>query len=123
MANAFDELRSLGEEGVDYLKLRWASLRLASVDRLSTAAARVAGALLAGVLILSAVVFLMMALALWIGEMTGSYALGFLIAGGVFLLVGIVFWFVGRRMFAGLMVRYFVDIFFTDNDYRHGTRD
>ncbi len=123
MANAFDELRSLGEEGFDYLKLRWASLRLGTVERLSGAAARLAGGLLAGLLILSAVVFLMVALALWIGETTGSYALGFLVAGGVFLLVGVVFLLVGRRVFAGPMVRYFIDLFFTDNDYRHGTRD
>ncbi len=123
MANAFDELRSLGEEGLDYLKLRWVSLRLSTVERLSGAAARLAGALLAGVSIVSAVLFLMVALALWIGETTGSYALGFLAAGGVFLLLGLVFWLAGRRMFAGPMVRYFVDLFFTDNDYRHGTRE
>ncbi len=123
MANGFDELRSLGEEGFDYLKLRWASLRLGTVDRLSSAAARVAGVVLAGIVILCAAVFLMVALALWIGEMMGSYALGFLIAGGVFLLVGIVFWFAGRRMFADPMVRYFIDLFFTDNDYKHGMRD
>jgi hypothetical protein len=123
MAGGFDELRSLGEEGLDYLKLRWASLRLAAVERLSASAARVVGVVIAGVVILLALVFLMVALALWIGEMLGQPSLGFLIAGGGFLLIGVVLWLVGRRIFAGPMVRFFVDMFFTDNDYRHGMRD
>jgi hypothetical protein len=123
MANGFDELRSLGEETFDYLKLRWASMRLATVERLSDSASRAAGAVVAGVVILIALMFLMIALALWIGEMLGHASLGFLIAGGGFLLIGVVLWLVGRRLFAGTMVRFFVDMFFTDNDYRHGTRD
>ncbi len=123
MANGFDELRSLGEETLDYLKLRWASLRLGTVDRLSSAAAKALGALVGGVLLLFALTFLMVALALWIGEMLGHYSLGFLISGGVFLLAGIIIFFAGRRMFANPMVRYFVDLFFTDNDYKHGMRD
>ena len=123
MANGFDELRGLGEEAFDYLKLRWASLRLGTVDRLSSAAAKALGAVIALVVILFAVVFLMVALALWIGEMLGHYSLGFLISGGVFLILGIILFYVGRRLFADTMVRWFVDLFFTDNDYKHGMRD
>jgi hypothetical protein len=123
MANGLDELRGLGEETLDYLKLRWASMRLATVDRLSQGAARAAGAILAGVVMLVALMMMMVALALWIGETMGSYPLGFLIAGGGFLLIGLVLWLVGRKLFAGTMVRFFVDLFFTDNDYRHGPRD
>ena len=122
MANGFDELRSLGEEGFDYLKLRWASLRLAAVDRLSNSAAKVLGAVIAGMVIMTAAVFLMVALALCLGEALGSYSLGFLIVGAIFLLIGVVIMLVGRRLFAGPMVRYFVDMFFTDNDYKHGMR-
>lgn len=122
MANGIDELRFLGEETLDFLKLRWASLRLGTVDRLSSAAAKALGAVVALVIVFFAVVFLMVALALWIGEMLGTPALGFLIAGGAFLLAGVVMFFAGRRMFANSMVRYFVDLFFTDNDYKHGMR-
>jgi hypothetical protein len=123
MAGAFDELRSVGEEGLDYLKLRWASLRLGAVERLSDSAAKALGMVIAGVVILVALVFLMVALALWIGEVLGWPSLGFLIAGGGFLLFGVVLWVVGRRLFAGPMVRFFIDLFFTDNDYKHGVRD
>ena len=123
MANGFDELRGLGEEGFDYLKLRWASLRLQTVDRLSSGTAKALGAIIAVAVMLLAMMFLMMALALWAGELLGHYSLGFLVAGGVSLLVGVILFYVGRRMFAGPMVRWFVDLFFTDNDYKHGMRD
>ncbi len=123
MANGFNTLGSLGEEARDYLKLRWTLLRLETVDGLSGAAAKTLGAMLAVALMLFASVFLMVALALWIGEMTGHMSLGFLAAGGVFLAAGIIAFCLGRRMFANSMVRYFADLFFTDNDYRHETRD
>lgn len=120
MANGFDDIRGLGEEIFDYLKLRWASLRLGTVDRLSTAAAGAIGKIIGFAVIFFGVVFLMFALALWLGEILGHLSLGFLIAGGVFLLVGAIFLYFGRKMFAGTMVRNFVKLFFTDNDYRHG---
>jgi hypothetical protein len=123
MANGFDELRGLGEETLDYLKLRWASLRLAVVDRLSNAAARALGIVVALVFVFTSLAFLSIALALWVGRMLGDPVLGFLVVGGGFLLIGVVFWFAGRRMFLNGMVRHFVDMFFTDYDYRHGTRD
>jgi hypothetical protein len=123
MANAFDEIRSLSEETLDYLRLRWASLRLETVERLSLCASKVLARVIAFVVLLVAAVFMMVALALWIGELLGQPSLGFLIAGGVFLVVGVVICWVGWRMFAGAAVRWFVDLFFTDNDYDNGSRD
>lgn len=123
MANGFDELRGLGEETVDYLKLRWAALRLEAVERLSEAAAKALGMVAAMVFVFSAVAFLAIALALWVGEMLGHQSLGFLIVGGGLLLVGVILFFVGKRLFADGPVRWFVDLFFTDNDYKHGTRE
>jgi hypothetical protein len=120
MTNGFDELRSLGEETIDYLQLRWASLRLTVVDKLSNTAAKALGVAVAMVFIFSALAFLALGLALWVGEMLGRPSLGFVIVGGAFLIIGIIVWFVGRRMFLNSMVRHFVDMFFTDNDYRHG---
>ncbi|MDR1671193.1 MAG: phage holin family protein [Alistipes sp.] len=120
MANGFyerrglGELRDLGDEALDYLKLRWASLRLTVADRMSTAAAKGLGIVVALVFVFTALAFLSIALALWVGQMLRNPALGFVIVGGGFLLIGVVFWLVGRRMFAGGMVRHFVDMFFSE---------
>lgn len=114
--NGLDDLRALGDRGADYLRLRWASVRLAAVEKLSTASARVVAGVIGGAIALGAVVFLGVALALWIGELLGHQSLGFLIAGGALLLIGVFIFVVGRRIFSGSLVRFFVDLFF-DDDY------
>ncbi|MDR2912134.1 MAG: phage holin family protein [Alistipes sp.] len=117
-----DELLDLRDDALDYVRLRWDSLRLEAVDRLSCAASRALGCILALTLLLGALMFMMFALALWLGELTGHLSLGFLISGGVLLVAGVVVHLLGRRMFAGRTVRYFVELFFIDNTYRHDAR-
>jgi hypothetical protein len=123
MTNGLDEFRELGLDAIDYLRLRWASFRLAVVDTLSRAAAKTAGIVLALVFLFSALAFFAIALALWIGEMMGRPSIGFVIVGGVFLLIGVLMWFLGRRIFTNGMIHPFIDMFFTDYDYRHDSRD
>lgn len=113
--NGLDDLRALSDRGADYVRLRWAGVRLAAVEKLSTSSARIAAGMIGGAIALFAVIFLGVALALWIGERLGHPSLGFLIAGGVFLLIGGLIFIVGRRMFSGSMVRFFVDLFFGDD--------
>jgi hypothetical protein len=114
MGRGLDQLGELKDDGIDYLKLRWASLRLEMVDKLSDGVSKAFGYLIFIVLILIALGFLMTALALWIGEMLGHPSLGFLIAGGGFLIVAVIIFFLGGKMIVGTMIRYFVDLFFTD---------
>jgi hypothetical protein len=123
MSNGFDELRALADEATDYARLRWASLRLDATERLSVGAAQAVGLVVGAVVMLFALVFLMTAASLWIGEAMGRPLWGFLIVGGAFMLIGAVLLALGRRMFAGAMVKFFVKLFFTDNDYRHGTKN
>lgn len=114
MGKGLYQLNELKDDGIDYLKLRWAALRLEVVDKLSEGISKAFGYLILIVLIFLALGFLMTALALWIGDMLGHPSLGFLIAGGGFLLGAVLIFFLGKRMLAGTMVRYFVDLFFTD---------
>lgn len=122
MTNGFDELRALGDEAADYARLRWAELRLVAAERLSQGASRALGKGLGVAATLMAALFVAIAAALWIGESTGRPLWGFLIVGGALLLVGVALFAFGRRMFSGAMVRFFVKLLFTDNDYRHGMR-
>ncbi|MDR2890203.1 MAG: phage holin family protein [Alistipes sp.] len=112
-----DGLSGLGDDGVEYLKLRWTSLRLKAVDTLSDSLSGAFGFVLALAVVLVALTFLAIALALWIGEMIGHLSLGFLISGGGFLICGVVLFFVGRKLVENSLVRHFIDVFFTDNDY------
>jgi len=121
MGVGFDRLYGLRDEGLDYLKLRWTSLRLTAVEKIAGSLSKAFGIALSLVFVLTALIFLMVALALWIGEMLGHPSLGFLITGGGFLVLGIVLFFVGKILVANSLVKHFIDMFFTyDNDYDDG---
>lgn len=121
MGRGLDGLYGLRDDGLDYLKLRWTSLRLTAVEKIAGSLSKAFGIALCLVFVIAALMFLMVALALWIGEMLGHLSLGFLIAGGGFLVVGVVLFFVGRMLVANSLVKHFIDMFFTyDNDYDDG---
>lgn len=108
---------------MEYLRLRWAKMRLEAVDRLSGGLSKVVGWVLCLWFVVFAIVFLMVALALWIGQALDNPSLGFLIAGGGFLVLGAALFFVGRVVVRGPLIRHFVDMFFTSNDEWYGTQD
>jgi hypothetical protein len=123
MANGLEQFDELREELVEYLKLRWAAMRLGAVDGVSSVLSKAFGYIIFLVLIFIALVFLMFALALWLGEVTGHPALGFLIAGGAFLVAAVVIYFVHGRLGRNAIVRYFIDMCFSDKDNDHGTQE
>lgn len=123
MGKAFDQFEDLRDDGIRYARLKWASLRLAAADKISTSLSKTFGYVLFVFLLLFALAFLMVALALWIGEMLGHLSLGFLIAGGGLILLGVIAFFVGRMLVADSLVRHLIGVFFNDNDYYDGTQD
>lgn len=118
-----DQIEGLKDDGIRYVKLRWASLRLSAVEKISKLLSRVVGYVIFIALLLIALAFLMVALAIWIGEMLGHLSLGFLISGGVFLLGGVVVFLLRDRIAVNSLVRYFIDVFFSDNDDENGTQE
>ena len=117
-----DQLGDIKDDGVRYVKLRWASLRLSAVEKISTLLSRAFGYIIFLTLIFIALTFLMVALALWLGEVTGHMSLGFLVSGSAFLIAGAVIFLIRDRLAVNGIVRYFVDVFFNENDEENGTR-
>ncbi|MDR0907210.1 MAG: phage holin family protein [Rikenellaceae bacterium] len=116
MRNGLEQFAELREELSEYLKLRWTAMRLGAIDGASSALAKVFGYVIFLVLVFIALIFLMFALALWLGEVLGHPALGFLVAGGAFLVAAGMIYFVHDRLGRNAIVRYFVDMCFTDKD-------
>ncbi len=116
MGKFVDQIEDLRDDGAEYLRLKWAEIRLTAVDKISTTLSRALGYVLFLVLIFIALAFFMVALALWLGEILGHQSLGFLISGGAVLIAAVVVYFAGGRLMVDTLVRYFVDIFFTEND-------
>lgn len=123
MGKGLDQLEDLRDDGVRYAKLRWAQLRLHIVENSSTLLSKAFGYLIFLVLIFIGLTFLMVALALWIGEMLGHLSLGFLISGGAFLIGGLVVFFIRDRLVVNTLVRYFIDMFFPEKPDDDGTQE
>ncbi len=119
MGRGLDQLTGLKDDGIEYLKLRWSLLRLDAVEKLSTAASKAVGRALFAVFALMALGFLLVALALWIGEMLGHTYLGFLFVGGGLLVIAIILLLVGGRLVENSMVRRYSNMFFTEKDDHH----
>lgn len=115
-----DQLGDIRDDSVRYVSLKWASLRLAAVENISTLLSKAFGYMIFIFLMFFALIFLMIALALWLGEILGHPSLGFLISGGAFLLGGIVVFFLRDRLIINKLVRLFSDMFFTSDDDTQG---
>ena len=113
MGKGLEQFEELKDDAVGYARLRWASMRLAAVDRLSTSLSGLFGMALVIALGLVALAFFMTALALWLGELMGHYSLGFLVAGGVLLVVGAIVFCLRRRLIVNSLVRLFAGMFFS----------
>lgn len=116
MGKLVDQIEDLRDDGVDYLRLRCASARLSAVDKLSTTLSKALGYVLFLALIFIALALFLIALSLWLGEILGHASLGFLISGGMAAIAAVAVYFAGGRLMADTLVRWFVDIFFTDDD-------
>jgi|GEM_PF-530697 len=82
--------------------------------------AKLSGGLLTGLLIavlgFGVLAFSSVALAIWLGSLMASMALGFLVVGGIYLLVFLAFWFIWR---GGMKDRFRLNIinsFYDDKD-------
>lgn len=123
MGKGFEQLEDLKDDGIRYVRLKWISLRLSAAENLSALLAKAFGYLIFLVLLFIGLIFLMFALALLLGEVLGQMWLGFLISGGVFLLAGLIAYFIRGRMMLNSFVRTFVDLFFESKSDSDGKRD
>jgi hypothetical protein len=74
---------------IDYLEARWNVIALEISDNTATIATSVVMGICLGILGLFFVLFLSIALALWLADLTHSYALGFLLVAVLYGLVGV----------------------------------
>lgn len=78
------------------------------------------GGLLSGVLVavlgLGVLVFCNLALAIWLGGLLASMALGFLVVGGIYFLVFLAFWFIWRGGMKDRFTLNIINSFYDDKD-------
>jgi len=98
MDETFSRMDDLVNDIKDYINVKLDALKLSVAEKISRIAAAIIAGFVVAVAVLFFVVFISIALGFFLGEILGSTWLGFLIVGGIYLLVGLVTWWARKRI-------------------------
>jgi len=84
---------ALFDDASDYLETRVDLLKMKMIDKASDAASSVVSVIATLVFAIFALILLSIALAVWLGDLIGTMYLGFLIVGGLYVLIAFLFHF------------------------------
>ena len=90
LKDAKEKVEQTYQHVIDYAEARWNMIAIEVADHTATIATSVVMGICLGILGLFFLTFLSIALAFWLADLTHSYALGFLIVGGIYGLIGVV---------------------------------
>lgn len=114
--NSSNSLQSLWVEVKNYLELQKKYMKLDTAEKLSVLLSAVATAVVCLVLGMTALFFLLFALAAWIGQMVGSNLLGFLAMALLLLLLMAVIYAARRRWIVQPLARLVAGLFFSEEE-------
>ncbi len=117
-----DQIGDIRDDGMRYAELKWTQIKLRIVENLSTLLSKAYGYIIFLVLIFIALIFIMLAVALVVGEALGHFWLGFLISGGAVLIGAFGVYFFRDRFVVHALIRYFIDVFFPEEEVRDGRK-
>lgn len=105
----------LAKDVKEYVELKTEDVRLKTAKGLSVAVSRILAALVILFVLGLVLLALTVAFILLLGQVTGNYALGSLIALGVFIVALVVLFIFRKKMFTSTFVKLFIPIFFPDD--------
>jgi FtsH-binding integral membrane protein len=84
-------VESIADDTREWFEVQKETTKLELSEHLAKLTAKVVSVLVVGLLVATVLVMWFIALALWIGELLGHTPLGFVVAGGIFVVLGAVF--------------------------------
>ena len=111
-----DNLQSLWAEIKNYLSLQKEYLLMDTAEKLTVLLSAVAIAVVCLTLGAMALFFLLFALAVWIGQIAGNEVLGFLIMGGLLLLLMVIAYAGRKKWIIQPLSRLVVDLFVEEKE-------
>ena len=116
-----DVYKSFVKEVKDYVSLNYDLLRLNLIEKLSLVIALILSLFIGILLVITAIVYFSLAFVHWTGTFFGSLIPGFLVLGGLFIILFIIFFAMRKRLFVNPMIKLLSNIFFnkpkkTDED-------
>lgn len=107
---------SLAAEAKIYFATEKEGLTLFVYEKLGKAAGGLIGLVISAIAILFFVIFASVALALYFGTLVGSSALGFLLVGGIYLLIFVIVHFIARQSIRDSTTLNVINSFYDEND-------
>ena len=89
-------LQALADEGTEWFEAQKSASKLALSEHVSKLSAALMYGVVMGLILATVLVLWFVGLALWLGQRLGDMALGFVAAGGLFALLGVLFYLVWR---------------------------
>jgi len=90
--------KAVGDDAKAWLEAQTTVTKLEVSERLGVLSAKALLVVVVMLVVATALVLWFVALAIWLGELLASAPLGFLVAGAIFLLVGVVFYVLWRTV-------------------------
>lgn len=113
--SATDMYKSFVKEVKDYVLLNYDLLRLRLVEKLSLVIALVLSLFIGILLVIVAIVYFSFAFVHWTGTFFESLIPGFLILGGLFIVLFIIFFSLRKRLFVNPMIKLLSSIIFNES--------
>lgn len=116
IADIGDFLASASTSAKAYLEAEREFLLLTGYQQVAKLLGNLLITLLAGLMITGALLFSSIALAIWLGTLVASTALGFVIVGGIYLVAFLAFWFIWRVGMKQQFALGIINSFYDDKD-------
>lgn len=110
-----DIYKSFVKDIKDYVQLNYDLLRLNLVEKLSMIIALILSLFIGVLLVITSLVYFSIAFVHWMGVFFNSLIPGFLILGGLFIVLFIIFFLLRKRLFINPMIKLLSSIIFNDS--------
>jgi len=112
----FENISELKDNLRQYLETRISYYGISAFEKAVKILTAITSRIIVSLLVVIALFFLSAAVAIYLGSILESTELGLLIVGGIYLLLGIVFYAFRKNIFSPIIIRSLVDVFFKDDD-------
>ena len=110
-----EEFHKIAKDVLKYYELRWELFKLELVESLAQLYTKVFSIFLLWIIVPIFMLFILVALALYLGKLWGAYYLGFLAVGGVVLLIFILILLFKKALITNPLVDALVSAFFEED--------
>lgn len=113
--NIDEYFKILKNDLTKYAELKLNYLKLEFIETFSTVFSKIISIWVTVIISIIFFTFILIALAFYLGKILGAYYWGFLIVGGIFILLGLIFFLLKNVLITNPLISSFMELLFFDN--------